>query len=198
MTRLRMGAAITLLSLALPVAALAASPKKSDDGGLTNKSVSGTYSFRLVPATGFAATAPLDPGGVAGAPRQDILRVGVFTADGAGNLTGHTLATTDTNAGATMLIDFTWTGTYSVNPDGTGTLRINDPPLLGQICTDTTAAIPSPGACATDEEGAETYSIVVNNHASDKTIDLAQIDNVGRGPEDLHDRSGTAAEGRKG
>ncbi len=152
----------------------------NNQGNLTDQSVLGTYSFRLVPATSFAATAPSDPGGVATAPRQDLLRVGVFTADGAGNVAGHTLATTDTNTGATMLIDFTWTGTYNVNPDGTGTLIINDPPLGAQTCTDTTVAS-SPGPCATDEEGAETYAIVVNNHGPNKTIDLTQIDNVGGG-----------------
>src|SRR5262245_25761330 len=61
--------------------------------GKGNKNLKGTYTFRLVPATSFA---PFVAGsGVESAPRQDILRVGVFTADGNGNLTGRTIATTD-------------------------------------------------------------------------------------------------------
>jgi len=184
MTKIRLrtvAMVVTFLLLALPIGAQAQDREDQIVGGngngpLTNLSVNGTYSFRLVPATSFAAISTL--GGVATAPRQDILRVGVFTADGAGHLTaGRTLATTDTNDGKTILIDFTWTGTYSVNPDGTGVLKINDPPLSAQTCTNTTAASPSPGACATDEEGAETYSIVVN----DQTIELTQTDNEGSG-----------------
>lgn len=108
--------------------------------------------------------------------------MGVFKADGASNITaGHTLATTDTNAGATLLIDFNWTGTYTVNPDGTGTLNIADPSLDAQTCTDTTVSPPLSGPRASDDEGAVTYAIVINRHGEDKTIDMIQTDNVGGG-----------------
>jgi hypothetical protein len=192
MTKIRVRTGVVfitlLLLLALPMGALAkqggdnnTGSNGHDNGQFTNQDLRGTYSFRLVPAKSFSADDPGDLGDIAGAPRQDILRVGVFTANGAGGITaGHTLATTDTNAVATMLIDFTWTGTYTVNPDGTGTLKINDPPLGAQTCTDTTAASP-PGPCATDEEGAETYAIVLNRHGDDKTVELIQTDNVGGG-----------------
>ncbi len=194
MTKIRVGVSLMFLGvllLALPTAVQArrggsstssSNNNGNDNGIFTNQSLKGTFSFRLVPAKSFSVDDLSDPGGLATAPRQDILRVGVFTADGAGNITaGHTLATTDTNAGATVLIDFTWTGSYTVNSDGTGTLKINDPPLSAQTCTDTTAASPSPGTCATDEEGAETYAIVINRHGEDKTVDLVQTDNVGGG-----------------
>ncbi len=150
------------------------------------KDVKGTFSFRLVPAKSFAADRFAgggdDPSGLASAPRQDVLRGGVFTADGKGNITaGHTKATTDTNTGATLLIDFTWTGTYTVNADGTGTLSIADPPQAAQTCTDTTLTSSSPGPCASDEEGAETYAIVVNRHGENKIVSLIETDNIGGG-----------------
>jgi len=189
--RVRTGAVFItlLLLLALPMGALAkqggdnnTGSNGHDNGQFTNQDLRGTFSFRLVPAKSFSADAPGDPGDIAGAPRQDILRVGVFTANGAGGITaGHTLATTDTNAGATFLIDFSWTGTYTVNPDGTGTLKIADPLLVAQTCTDTTAVSPSPLPCVSDDEGAETYAIVINRHGDDKTIDMIQTDNVGSG-----------------
>jgi hypothetical protein len=173
---------IALLLLALPVGALA---KKDGNNGqdksqFTNHDLKGTYSFRLVPAKSFSADAPGDPGNIASAPRQDILRVGVFTADGAGAITaGHTLATTDTNAGATFLIDFSWTGTYAINPDGTGSLSINTPTFPFNSCTDTT--VPAAGVCLASFETAETYAIVLNRHGDDKTVELIQTDNVGGG-----------------
>jgi hypothetical protein len=188
MTKIRVGALTmlaTLLLLALPMGAQAKQGGQGDDNGngpFSAQDLRGTFTFRLVPAKSFSADAPGDPGGIAGAPRQDILRVGSFTADGAGNITsGHTLATTDTNAGATELIDFTWTGTYTVNADGTGTLKITDPGLGAQTCTDTTAVSPSPLPCVSDDEGAETYAIVINRHGDDKTVDMIQTDNEGGG-----------------
>lgn len=172
---------ISLLLLALPMGALA-NKGEDDNGQFTNQDLKGTFSFRLVPATSFSAVAPTDPGGVASAPRQDTLRVGVFTANGAGAITaGHTLATTDTNAGATLLIDFSWTGTYAVNPDGTGSLSVNTPTFPFNSCTDTTASPPAAGTCVSSFETAETYAIVLNRHGDDKTVELIQTDNVGGG-----------------
>src|SRR5689334_12407274 len=41
-------------------------------------SLKGPWAFQMLPAKSFSASAPGDPGDVAGAPRQDILRVGVI------------------------------------------------------------------------------------------------------------------------
>ena len=131
--------------------------------------VSGTFTFRLVPAESFApffnpATCPSAPdSGICGAPRQDILRVGVLTFDGSGGVTGHTVATTD-DGQTTVIKDFNVSGTYTVNADGTGTLSI------------------SPTSPIADE-GAETYSFVLNKGNSNRpsTIDLTETDNDGGG-----------------
>lgn len=169
------------------VALLAAMPLPSqakDHGhGGSNQNLNGTYSFRLTSVKSFAAdlASGTDPAGVKSAPRQDILRVGVFTADGNGSLSGRTLATTDTNDGKTELIDFTWSGTYTINSDGTGTLIVNDPPPSAQQCEDMTVASPTLGACSSDDEGAESYSIVLNRHGEQKTVDMVETDNVGGG-----------------
>ncbi len=186
MTKIRVRTGVVfitlLLLLALPMGALAT--KGGDDNGqFTNHDLKGTFSFRLVPATSFSADAPGDPGGVVGAPRQDILRVGVFTANGAGGITaGHTLATTDTNAGATFLIDFNWTGSYTINADGTGSLSINAPGAGGiNSCKNMTKSPPTSETGCEAFEGDETYSIVINRHGDDKTVELIQTDNVGGG-----------------
>src|SRR5205085_10787414 len=97
------------------------------------------------------------------APRQDILRVGVITFDGSGGVTGHTIATTD-DGQSTVVKDFNFSGTYTVNPDGTGTLSI------------------SPTAPIADE-GPETYFFVLNKGDVNRpsTVDLSETDNNGGG-----------------
>ena len=137
----------------------------------------GRYSFRLTPALSFA---PFYSGGgrdsgVLTAPRQDILRVGTFYADHAGNVTGHTIATTDDGA-TTVVIDFTFSGTFTLNSDGTGSLTIATATVDDTSCTPAQA----PGACATFE-GPETYAFVVNNHGPQKLLSLIQTDNEGGG-----------------
>jgi hypothetical protein len=138
-------------------------------------SLSGAFAFRLVPAVSFApwydGDAAGEPdSGVNTAPRQDILRVGVLTFDGNGNVTGHVLATTD-NGLTTAALDFSITGTYTVNADGTGTLSLM--PSSGTISVGAEGNV----------EGAETYSIVISNGKGPRavTIDLAETDNVGGG-----------------
>jgi hypothetical protein len=180
-------ALIGLLSMTVPVSTQAKDHGHGhgDDGNgsFSNQSLNGTYSFRLTSVKSFAADAAAlgDPAGLGSAPRQDILRVGVFTADGNGNVSGHTIATTDTNNGSTELIDFTWSGTYTINSDGTGTLIVNDPDISAQQCRDMTNASSSLGACSSDDEGAESYSIVLNRHGESKTVDMVETDNVGGG-----------------
>src|SRR5438105_1322853 len=150
----------------------AAKPGTSGPSPQTTFSTSdllGSFAFRLVPAESFAPflnpdTCPNAPdAGVCSAPRQDILRVGVITFDGSGGVTGHTIATTD-DGQTTVVKDFNFSGTYTVNPDGTGTLTI------------------SPTAPIADE-GPETYSFVLNNGDATRpsTVDLAETDNDGGG-----------------
>src|SRR5262249_29650263 len=126
--------------------------------------------FRLTPATSLAPFA-----GVTTPPRQDVLRVGTFKADGQGNVTGHTIATTDDGV-ATVVVDFTWTGTYTVNDDGTGNLSITTVNVTDTSGTPAQAA----GRCATLEQ-AETYAFVLNRHGEDKTVGLIETDNEAGG-----------------
>lgn len=175
---------VLLLALTAVTQADKGGNKDGEDGSFSNKSLKGTYSFRLAPATGFApfydGTAGKPDSGVATAPRQDILRVGVFTADGAGNLTGRTIATTDDGL-TTIKIDFMWTGTYTVNTDGTGTLSINpDDNEIINSCVDGSNP-PNPIAGCQAFEGPETYAFVLNNHGEDKLVSLTQTDNDGGG-----------------
>lgn len=156
----------TVMVVALFFLAFLVSDQAAAVGLFSLEHVKGTYSFTMEPVKSFAADsyngASEDPAGLSSAPRQDIMRVGVFTADGAGHITnGHTIATTDTNDGVTKVIDFIWTGTYTVNADGTGTLTIKDPGVA--------------------DEGAETYAFVINWKGENKTLDLIQTDNVGGG-----------------
>lgn len=132
---------IALSMAALMIAAMAAAASAQVSGGsLTtgpvvaspsctgNACLYGVYSFRLDPATGFAAdlaSTTTDPGNVAGAARQSVGQAGQFTADGNGNITaGESFVTTDDNSGNTVLIDYTWTGSYSLAGDGTGSLTV--------------------------------------------------------------------------
>jgi hypothetical protein len=136
---------------------------------LSSSDLSDTFAFRFVPAESFApflnpSTCPNAPNaGVCSAPRQDILRVGIITFDGNGNVTGHALATTD-DGQTTVVKDFNFNGTYTINPDGTGTLSIAP-----------TTSIP--------DEGPETYSFVLNKGGANRpsTVDLAETDNAGGG-----------------
>ncbi len=128
--------------------------------------------FQMTPAKSFAANAPGDPGGVATAPRQNVLRVGYIHWDGAGGASGRTIATTDDNSGNTVVIDYTWTGAYTVNPDGTGTLNVTSTAITDANCTPAQLA----GVCAT-LEGPETYALVINKGAG--VVSLNETDNVG-------------------
>jgi len=182
---------IALSMVALLLVAMAPPASAASCSG-NNGKLKGTYAFRLSPAKGFdadLANSSTDPGNVGGAQRQDVLRVGVFTSDCAGNLTGHTLATTDTNNGDTWLIDFNWTGTYTLNSDLTGTLTIT-PTHPENSCTaetsDTGCLCASPfntSSCTpytgSIEEGAESYSISVST--TNGRVELSETDNTSGG-----------------
>jgi hypothetical protein len=152
--------------------------KKDKDHQDKNK-LRGTYTYRLVPATSFAPFQPAS--GVATAPRQDILRVGVFTADGAGNLKGRAIATTDDGL-TTVKIDFNWTGTYTLDTQGLGEMLINAPALVDiNSCVDGTITLVVPVANCHLFEGAERYAFVLNPHGDDKLVNMIQTDNEGGG-----------------
>jgi hypothetical protein len=147
-------------------------------GGAWGRQLMGAYSFRLTPAVSFApfydGTGGRDSG-ILTAPRQDILRVGTLTLDPKGTVSGHTIATTDDGT-TTVVVDFTFSGTYSLNADGTGTLRVATVDVTDASCTPAQA----PGECATFE-GPETYAFVVNRHGEEKALGLIQTDNEGGG-----------------
>src|SRR5947207_14289848 len=140
--------ALALGLLAKPQSTTAATTTAATTTTFSVSDLSGTFMFRLVPAESFApflnpATCPnAADAGVCTAPRQDILRVGVITFDGSGGVTGHTLATTD-DGQTTVVKDFNFSGTYTVNPDGTGTLLISPTPPIA-------------------DEGPKTYSTVLD------------------------------------
>ncbi len=202
--------------VALSIAALllvAMAPPASATCAAYSGKLKGTYAFRLAPAKGFdadLATNGSDPGQVGVAPRQNVLRVGVFTSDGCGNITyGHTFATTDTSAGDTWLLNFTWTGAYTLNADLTGTLNTTPNGVNGActsgappypyacctgpgtgtcpgpnwICTDTTVASPTPNNCGAgfvgNEEQPESYSISVST--TNGRVEFSETDDTGGG-----------------
>lgn len=172
---------VTGIALSILTLLLAAMTPRASAACSTATSMNGNYAFRLGPAKSFAADLANagDPANVAGAPRQDLVRAGVFTAS-AGTITlGHTLATTDTNAGATWKVDFNWTGTYTLNADCTGTLTITPAASAGWVCTDMTLATPAPVTCLGTEEGSETYSIAVS--LTNGRVELSETDNNGGG-----------------
>ena len=157
----------------------------------TTASLKGRWTTHLEPATSFAGNALGDPAGVTAAPRQHVMRVGYIDWDGLGGASGRFLATTDTNSGQTMEIDYQWSGSYTVNPDGTGALTITtikvppdpapapvctpDPPPEGGVCTDYIA--PSPLSPVPAYVGPETFALTISKRFS--TVSLVQQNNVG-------------------
>jgi hypothetical protein len=152
--------ALAAMAIATPVSA-----NDSNNPANPAAALEGTYTFRLTPATSFSVLNPT-LSGLATAPRQDILRVGVLVFDGAGKVMGRVVATTDDNAGATLVKSFRITGTYTIDADGFGTLSISP------------VSPAAPGEDITDE-GAETYAFKLNERA--RMLHLIQTDNDGGG-----------------
>jgi hypothetical protein len=188
----KLGVQIVMLAGALLLVLIVGAQAKEKGN---NNNIKGVYAFRLVPVTSFApfyqgqktpsGTAP--DSGVATAPRQDILRVGVFTADDKGNIAGHAIATTD-NGLTTLVIDYNFSGTSSENSDGTGTMSINPTGINSckdgdgnSITVGTGDCTFSPTLPCSASECPETYALVVSNLGPDKPISLIQTDNVGGG-----------------
>jgi len=179
MTIARFSAVAVASLLLLPAASMAQEVSKSDNGHGNGhgrfKFMQGSYAFRLT-ATGACSTTGT---GFATGVRQDVARVGTFSvAPGNNNntISGHSIATSDDGA-TTVVIDFTWSGTFTVNDDGTGSLNIDTVNVTDASCTPAQAA----GACAGFEHP-ETYAFVLDNHGDEKQIGLIETDNtVGAG-----------------
>ena len=95
-------AAVTLLALAVAPMAKAA------DKGCSNATLRGTF---VHTASGFEIAPPAIAGPIAG--------VGTDTFDGNGGITGSATLSINGN-----IVPLTYTGTYKVNPDCTGTYKI--------------------------------------------------------------------------
>ncbi|PYM37079.1 MAG: hypothetical protein DME17_08460 [Candidatus Rokuibacteriota bacterium] len=164
---------VTLSLANVPQAAAASAngaPSKCD-------SITGAYAFRLVSLKSFSAESPV-ASGLATAPYQDILRVGILAIDENCALTATVRATVDDNTGTTRLVIFTWTGVAFPAGD-LGELRVRP----GRpACFDSTLFTFSggkpPTGCPAAVEGDEEYAyVVVHGHG----LDLIQSDNAGGG-----------------
>lgn len=134
----------------------------------TSGSLTRTWPLRLGPATSFAAIAPGDPAGVATAPRQTVLKVGYVTWTGLTLASGRMIATTEDNTGATVIVDYTWQGTYTMNSDGTGFLNVTPIVMDPTSCTPAQAS----GVCPT-LVGPETYAFTISK--SHQQLFLMQV-----------------------
>jgi len=127
----------TLTIAAVTALALGIAPKaKADEGGCSNATLKGAYAYT---STGFNTAPP--------APVGPFAEVGTQTFDGNGKTTGA--ATLDANG--VLIYEVTIKGTYTVNPDCTGTftLQVTFPPSSG------IGTIPVDVFFATDDSGTE-------------------------------------------
>ena len=85
-------------------------------GGFTNASLKNTYSFTV---KGYGLNAGTN------SAANFFVEGGVFTSDGNGNITAGTDDFAEAVNATTQAFSDTVTGTYSVNPDGTGDLQFN-------------------------------------------------------------------------
>src|SRR6202521_5620732 len=115
---------------AIAVVAMVAASTSQAATRYVASNLKGVFAFQLHGLTSFAPFFDGSSGktnsGIASAPRQDIMRVGVFTSDGKSNLVGRTIATTDDGI-STVVIDYNWTGIYSITNNGLGTITIHAP-----------------------------------------------------------------------
>jgi hypothetical protein len=132
----------------------------------------GTYTLLMRPAASFFNATPI---------RQDVLRIGVLKMDGYGNASGRITATSIDNTGATWIIDFNFTGPYTLHPDGTGYLKIN-PTAAGMVCQNSTTIPVTPVACPVGVEPSQLFAFVFGfNHFDSKEIFLTEVSNVNAG-----------------
>jgi len=105
----------TRIAIMLSVAMLSgiASTARADDKGCTNATVQGTFAY----TSGGSITAPPEIAG-------PFVEVGTQTFDGHGNTTASITASQNGN-----IIPLTVVGTYTVNPDCTGTATLQVSPI---------------------------------------------------------------------
>ncbi len=169
-------------AIAVTIVALAAvSPSQAATKYVVN-SFKGTFAFQMHGITSFAPFFDGSSGktnsGIASAPRQDIMRVGVFTSDGKSNLVGRTIATTDDGI-TTIVIDYSWTGLFTIVTNGLGTITIKAPTSSDIHSCKTGDGTPQSG-CETFE-GPETYAFVITGNSRTKALILTETDNPGGG-----------------
>lgn len=163
-----------LASCLMSGAAQAAAPPCND--------FAGKYTYQLNSAKSFSADAydgaADDPGNLAGALPQSILRVGVFTIkQNCSVSSGRAINTNDTDTGATRSIDLDFTGTITPNLDGTGAVVITFG--ITNACSDMTVDPPSSAGLCDFSGVKERYAVVFNKML--KTVDMIQTNNVGGG-----------------
>jgi hypothetical protein len=137
---------------------LAGEAQKQSNGPpqFANRSIRKALALRLVPATSFAVNClAADPGMIAAAGRQHVLRVGTIIFSGVGTVGGHMVATTDDNSGNTVVVEFDWGGVCAINTDGTGSMTMMPLPTTVQ-CTPPQL----PGVCPTLVTS-ETYAMAI-------------------------------------
>lgn len=112
MTRIALGSLIAVLVVSLALVGWAAAGQQTTaTGGFGNHTLNGAYEFQ---ADGVVE--------VNGVPTRGFWEVGRFNADGNGNITDG-VEYSSMLSGDEAVIDqhFTFSGTYTVNPDGTAT-----------------------------------------------------------------------------
>jgi hypothetical protein len=167
---------------AITVVALVATSPSQAATKYNPDSLKGTFAFQMHGITSFApffdGTAGKTNSGIATAPRQDIMRVGLLISDGKSNLVGRTIATTDDGI-TTIVIDYNWTGKYIMVTNGLGTITINAP--TGADINSCTSGDGTPQSGCSAFEGPETYAFVITGNSKTKAIILTETDNPGGG-----------------
>ncbi|MFZ0888023.1 MAG: hypothetical protein WA005_06195 [Candidatus Binataceae bacterium] len=176
---------IALLAAALaevlmaPVPAAAGAPPSSTCASKPNLCLVGNFAFRLAPAKSFTASMASagDPGNVSFAPlqNQSLVRSGTFTANGLGGLTGETQTTASDQYGNTVLVDYHWVGSYTLNGDLAGTLSIVPASPGTWTCTDETNPSATPGPCVGNEVGQESYAVSLSFYYD--LLNMVETDN---------------------
>ena len=150
-------------AVAVFVSVLAASAPAAK---LSTRTVKGVYAFSLT-ASGSLVGSNQTP------VAQTINRLGVIDADGKGGLSGHSISVLDDGTNITI-IDYKWTGTYTIQPDGTGTMTINAP-APSDINDCRSGAGDTVGGCSA-LVGQEKFAFVMISGSKTDSLGLIQTD----------------------
>ncbi len=110
--------------------------------------------------------------------KMSVVRTGALYADGLGNVAGDTQTTINDQYGNTTLVDYAWTGTYTLNGDLAGTLNITPVSANNWLCTGMNGGS-SPGPCSGTEVGPESYAISLS--VTQDSFNMVETDNSGGG-----------------